>query len=425
MITNKEREVLRTLASKWAEYASLPIMKERKRQWAMLNDLRAEKPMILVDTCTIINYIGENELHCEDQYLRSIERALYETVRHAEEIGDDIVVEPYFRVPWQIKISDYGVPLETYHAISSTGSDLGYSFNFPIRTPKDLSKLKPRTRLVDRLKTKQLREQLEEIFGDILEIKVSGFDTFFGKDGYNPWLGNLYGGLTMDLFKLIGNNNLLFWVYDSPETIHKLMLFLRDERIAYFKWMEKENMLYINTDTWNPHPGSYGYVSGLPQKDFNENRISLKDCWCWTDSQETTSISPKMFNEFFLPYMADVCKLFGLIYYGCCEGLHDRFKYVEKMIPNIRAVSVSGWSDLFKMGEMIDKKYVYSRKPIPAYISGDYPNWDLLKKDIVDTLKAAKNCNLEIFFRDIYTINGDRTRLSKWVTMVRTLANGL
>ncbi len=76
------------------------------------------------------------------------------------------------------------------------------------------------------------------------------------------------------------------------------------------------------------------------------------------------------------------------------------------------------------MGEMLGKKYVYSRKPTPAYISGPSPYWDLLEKDVRDTLAAAKDCNLEICYRDIYTINGDRPRLRRWVEMTRSLMMG-
>jgi hypothetical protein len=43
-----------------------------------------------------------------------------------------------------------------------------------------------------------------------------------------------------------------------------------------------------------------------------------------------------------------------------------------------------------------------------------------------DTLAAtrAAGCNLEICFRDIYTIDGDRPRLAQWVQMVRAMMNG-
>jgi len=94
---------------------------------------------------------------------------------------------------------------------------------------------------------------------------------------------------------------------------------------------------------------------------------------------------------------------------------------VRKAIPNLRAVSVSGWSDPFRMGEMLGKAFVYSRKPTPAYISGAHPDWELLKKDVRDTLGGAKGCSLEFCFRDIYTIDGDRPRLARWVRMTRAM----
>jgi hypothetical protein len=228
----------------------------------------------------------------------------------------------------------------------------------------------------------------------------------------------------MDLFKLIGNNNLLTWVYDNPALIHRMMILLRDDRKAHFQFLEGEGLLYENTDTWMPCPGSYGFVSDLPSTEEGDEAARLKDCWCWVESQESAPISPTMFKEFFLPYIAEVARPFGLAYWGCCEAVHDRFEHIERAVPNLRAVSVSGWSDLFKMGEMLGKKYVYSRKPTPAYISGAHPDWDLLRKDVRDTLAAAKNCSLELCFRDIYTIDGDRPRLAKWVEMTRALMNG-
>ncbi len=206
--------------------------------------------------------------------------------------------------------------------------------------------------------------------------------------------------------------------------IHELMELLRDDRLAHFRFLEREGLLYQNTDTWMPCPGSYGFVSDLPEPTENDRDVRLKDCWVWVESQESEPISPKMLNEFFLPYIAQVAEPFGLAYYGCCEGLHDRFPYVAEAIPNLRAVSVSGWSNLFQMGEMLGREYVYSRKPTPAYISGAYPEWDLVEKDVRDTLAAARDCNLEFCFRDIYTVDGDRSRLARWTEMTRAFMNG-
>ena len=426
MVQPKERESLRALATRWMAHAADPIMVERRRQWRAIKDLRMEKPVILLETCMLPDYIVPDELVCEDPYLRNIEKSLLEIVRHADEIGDDIVVDPYFRIPWEIQVGDYGLPIEAHHAVSTDGRDLAYSFDFSLRTPADADKLHLRENRLNRPLSHQRRDLLQDIFGDILPIRMGGYDPFNPDPGYRPWLGNLFGGLTMNLFKLTGNDRLLYWVYDERETIHKIMQVIHDDRAAHFAWLESEGLLYCNTDTWMPCPGSYGFVSDLPETSADGEAARLADCWGWVESQESEPISPKMFNELFLPYIADVTRPFGLTYWGCCERVDDRFPYIEKAVPNLRAVSVSGWSNPWRMAEMLGKKYVFSRKPTPAYVSGPNPDWELAEKDMRDTFAAtgAAGCNLEICFRDIYTIDGDRPRLAQWVKMVRAMMNG-
>ena len=90
-----------------------------------------------------------------------------------------------------------------------------------------------------------------------------------------------------------------------------------------------------------------------------------------------------------------------------------------KAIPNLRAVSISGWANFAFMGEKLGKDYVYSRKPTPALISGSNPDWNLVEADVFKTHDGAKNSHLEFLFRDIYTINHDWPRLRKWVDLVK------
>jgi len=167
-------------------------------------------------------------------------------------------------------------------------------------------------------------------------------------------------------------------------------------------------------------PRSYGYVSDLPAPE-SQDEVRLQNLWGWAESQEFETISPAMYQEFVLPYLAQLSSKFGLVYYGCCERVDDRLEPIINAIPNLRSVSVSGWSDLKKTADMLGKKYVYSRKPTPAYISGSDPDWDLLEKDMKNTYAATQDCNVEILFRDVYTINGDRSRLRKWVDMTRAI----
>ncbi len=420
-MTAKDRETIRELAAKWMEFASQPVMNERKSLWKAVHDLKSERPVILVETSPIENFVSESELRCEDPFLRAVEKNMLDNVRHAEEVGDDIVFEPYYRIGWQLDISDYGVPVEMKPATTAQGDQsLGYSFNFPIKKPEDIKKLRKRTFAVDREKSLKSKELLEDIMGDILPVKVANYDPFAGELGNNEWTGMFFFGLTWQVFRFIGNDGLLYWLYDAPDTIHRLMEFMYDDRVALFEFLEREGLIEVNTDSQMAGPRSYGYVSDLPAPDY-EGEVTLKNLWGWAESQEATIISPKMYKEFVLPYLARLSSMFGLVYYGCCEPVDDRLELIMEAIPNLRSVSVSGWADFDKVGEMLGRKYVYSRKPTPAFISGADPDWELAEEDMKKTYAATRDCNVEILVRDLYTIDGDRPRLRKWVDMTKSI----
>jgi hypothetical protein len=323
-------------------------------------------------------------------------------------------LEPYFRVAWKVVKSDYGVKIEEHHAENS----LAYLSNFPISTPGDIDKLKERTFEVDRELSMGLKERLESIFGDIMSVRLGNYDNFFPEIGYTPFLGNNFVGITMDLFKLVGNQNLMFWPYDHPEDLHRLLRYLTDDRIRLYKWLHKENLLVFNTDNQFAGPSSYGYVSDLPDPDSSE-KVEFDKLWVWPESQETTPISPQMFDEFFLPYIAEVSNMFGMAYYGCCEPIDDRIEYIKKSIPKLRTVSISGWNDFAKIGEHLGSAYVHSKKPNPTYLSGPNPNWTDARKDIMDSFKACPGGNIEFIVRDVYNVNGDIKRLPEWVKMTK------
>jgi hypothetical protein len=405
MATFNEKNVLRDLAAKWMELAHLPVMKERRKLWTALKDLQANRPMVLVETYGIENYVSDNELQCNDAWLKEVEKDLRRTIRHVEEIGDDIVILPEYRIEWIIEEPDYGVPIEIIHTDISGGEI--YKNNF--KSVEDIKKLKCRKFTVERNKTLLKKSMLEDIVGDILPVKAHG-------------LKCIGAGLTFPIFQLLGMEKMMMWIYDEPEALHLILQYLLDDRKSRFEWMEQENLLDNNNDSAFVGSGSPGFVSSLPASDYS-GKVRRKDLWLFCESQETLNVSPQKFKEIFLPYLAQACKDFGLIYYGCCEPVHDRWQYITEAIPNIRAVSISPWCDLFKMGEMLGKNIVFSRKPNPVYISGKEAEWDLLRKDIVDTYNAAQGCNLEIIYRDLYQINNDRDRLSRWVRMARSIIN--
>jgi hypothetical protein len=424
MIAANDRTVIRDLATRWMEWAAAPIMEERKRAWRAVHDLRSERPVILCETDWIEGFVRDEEILCEDPLLRTVEKNMRIKLRQAEELGDDIVIEPHCRLGWRMVFSDYGVPIQI-HSARRPKESIAYSFNFPIATPEDISKLRPRTVAVDRAESLRRKQILEDAIGDILPIKLGNYDPFayefdvgeYGDLGFN---GNFFFGLTWQVYRFIGNQGLLYWVYDAPDAIHKLMNYMLEDRLALFHFFEEEGLLALNTDSQMAGPRMYGYVSDLPDAD-SEQPVTLKNLWGWAESQETESVSPDMYREFVLPYLAKLSERFGLVYYGCCERVDDRLEAIIEAIPNLRSVSVSGWSDLRKTAEILGTNYVYSRKPIPAHISGPSPNWELLEKDIKDTYAAARDSNIEILYRDVYTTNGDRSRLRRWVDMTKAI----
>ena len=192
---NRDREILRSLAGRYTDLASLSVMQERKRQWTALKDLHAERPMVLFETWFLEHYVVEEELECRAPDLRDVERRMRWLIRHAEEVGDDLVLEPHWRVYWQIEQPDYGVEIRSRHAEDTEGGQVAYAFDHPLRTPQDVGRLRPRTWRVDREETRRLAEELAKAFGDILPVVIQG-------------KGGLHAGLTGQLFRLIGNDNL-------------------------------------------------------------------------------------------------------------------------------------------------------------------------------------------------------------------------
>ena len=421
MVAEEDKKRIRYLAKKWADFASQPVMQERKKLWKAVHDLKAERPVIMVETSPIEEFVSQSELICSDPFLRGVEQNMLDNVRHAEEVGDDIVLEPYYRLAWQLDTSDYGVPVEMKPATTAQGEQsLGYSFNFPIKKPEDVVKLKKRSFTVHREKTLQSKALLEDIMGDILPLRVANYDPFSGTLGNYEWTGMFFFGLTWQVYRFIGNDGLLYWLYDAPDTIHWLMEFMYEDRLSFFEFLEKEKLIEMNTDNQMAGPRSYGYVSELPPPDY-DGPVKLKNLWGWAESQEATIISPTMYEEFVLPYLARLSEQFGLVYYGCCEPVDDRLELIMEAIPNLRSVSVSGWADFEKVAEMLGRNYVYSRKPTPSYMSGAQPDWELMEEDMKKTCAATRDCNVEILVRDLYTINGDRPRLRKWVDMTKSI----
>lgn len=393
----KDKTRLRALAGRYAELLHSPSAAQKKKDWTALHDLHPRRPMFLLETALMPDFVKEEDLCCEDGFLRRTERELLHAVRHAELIGDDYVLQDYFPVPWKIGCGDYGVGLQ-YEVNPNTHAIVA---NHPLRDPQEVKRLKPRAFWVDRASTLAEKEELAQIFGDLLPVREAGPLT------HVP-------GLTRRLFDLIGPENMYFWPYDEPESFHAVMRYLTDDSLAFYEFLCREGLLSANNGAQMAGSGSYGFTQDLPSQGVR----SMGQVWGWVESQETSTVSPAMFEEFVLPYLAEISRKFGLVYYGCCEQLHDRWERIERKIGNIRSVSVSPWSDVGKMHEFLGKRYVFSKKLTPQYLSVDEPDFRLLREEAVGALRVRKDAGIELIYRDIYQFK-NAEKFQKWAQMMR------
>jgi hypothetical protein len=129
-----------------------------------------------------------------------------------------------------------------------------------------------------------------------------------------------------------------------------------------------------------------------------------------------------MYKDCVFPHYQRLAEEFGLVYYGCCEPVHDIWDNCVSKLPNLRKVSISPWCDEKFMGQKLrNSKVIYSRKPSPNFIGIDKFDKHGYLEHLKSTLKAAKDCTLEIIHRDIYTLDGDKEKPSRAIKLARRI----
>jgi hypothetical protein len=138
-----------------------------------------------------------------------------------------------------------------------------------------------------------------------------------------------------------------------------------------------------------------------------------------------SAVSPKMFREFEVSYISRICSLFGLVYYGCCDPLDGKMAEV-RMIPNVRKVSMSAWTDQEQGAKSIGADFVFSRKPNPALLAAQNFYTEQIREDLCMTRKICEKhgCPLELIQKDISTVRYEPERLFKWAQIASQVVGG-
>ena len=409
-IPEAERRCLRELARKQAEYAALPVMAKRKRVWYDLNDgSPGARPPFIVETPTFDrDFLPASALRCVSDTGRAIERQLLRAVRNHELIDDDKVTPDTFDVSWILEIDELGVRIDYEKVKDSQGVETGYHYLHPIEDlTRDFGLLKPAVCRVDRQRTTTWAAFLQELLGDLLPVVIRSEPLRVG------WL-------TQNVVKLMGMQAFYTAMYDSPDDVHRLMAYLRDNSIRIIRWHESEGLLRLNNGNQASFGSSYNFTNRLPAPGFDGRYVRLCDMWGAANSQETVGISPRMFHEFCYPYYRDVCEPMGLVYYGCCEPAHPFWEDIRRL-PHLKKVSISRWCDQNAMAEALQgTDIVFSRKPDPKYLGVDVQldegSWSA---HIRETLEATRGVHVEFIVRDVYTVHRDLSKPRRAVEIAR------
>ena len=409
--SNHDKEILRNLAAKQYDYSQLPIMQDRAKSWLKHNDLKGDIPMIHVEVDTFENEIIPDLLRCENEFAREIEWQIYHNILNHEFIGDDQVVPDHFKVYWKTYFKPFNFDITTQTVQDTKGRNIGHHFNYTISDLEDaMPSLMPSSFGFDREATYAYRDLLDDLFGDILPVKISGRS-----------LGSVP---TQDVVHMMGMETMLFSMYDYPELFHEMMDRLTDDYVKYFKFLEEQGALLPTTGHQLLCQGSLCYTNDLPDAAALAGKlVRPSDIWGFMDSQETVGLSPDMFKEFIFPYYKKVADHFGLLSYGCCEPIHPYWDDCISKLTNLRKVSISPWCDQTIMGEKLrDRKIIFHRKPSPNYLGvGKNLDEEAFSKHILETLTAAKGCKLEITQRDVYTLEGNLPKAKRYVEIIREL----
>lgn len=409
MINSNEKIYLRELAKKQKEYATLPIMEEKTKKWYAHNELKGVSPIVLLEHGPFLNELGALE-KCETPLGKYIERRLYSNILSHEMICDDRVVENFMPIPPVINMKELNIEKHISHAKDAKGRNIGYSMEHIIKDlEKDFHKIEKSVYSFNKEQTNENINIANDILGDILDVEYqnNSIDWFFS--------------MTARVINIMGTETYMYSLYDYPEKIHELMDFIAKDSLEYVDWQEANDLLTLNNKNNYAGSGSYGFTNELPKKDHT-NKVRKKDLWVNMNSQESVGISPSIFKEFTYPYFERVAKEFGLVYYGCCEPVHEFWDDCLSNLPNLRKVSISPWCDERFMGEKLsNSNIIYARKPSPNYLGVGSFDEAAFRDYIKQTLIHAKDCEVEFSFRDIYTLTDDNLKAKKAVGIVREI----
>ena len=405
---NRDAEVLKRLGEQLAQIANLPIQNKKKKLWRELNGLKMVRPMVCMDQLPWheLNVNDELTLLCEDKFLRSVERDIRRILYRWKHFPADMVVENRVDIPKTVYGLNYGYTIIEEIRVTDKDNDIvSHKYIDQCETEEGLGALQPDEIKGDIALDKEHKDICEHIFKDIIPVRLSGVE--------------IHAGAWDRIAQARSMTNILYDIIERPDFTRRVAEKFRDLTIATVDQCQDLGLL----DAENPLVHCAGaYTDELPTKDYNPEKPLTKDCWAFGMSQPFSTVSPATHEEFEIDIMKPLYEKFGLLYYGCCEPLHDRIHVVRK-INNIRKISISPWANIDESAEKISGDYVFSGKPHPVYIARGVLQEEEVKKQITHAMEACKRNNTpcEFILKDVSTVSGRPEVLTEWEKLVMSL----
>ena len=387
-ITKHDKEILSGLGRELATVAADPVNEVRRKIHSDVAAMKKGRPSISIfqEPWNELNVNGELDLHCNDDFCKSIEQGLRQTLYKWYLYPGDMVVSAVSVQGYCINDTGFGISENVDIEKTDEKNDVvSRHFNIQISEDADISKIKKPIITHDAAKTEEQYQKRCEIFDGILEVRKKGIDGFW----FAPW--DILVGWT-------GVQEVLMDMIMRPDYVNKLVSHLVDCWISRVDQLEEQGLLEV--------PPSEMEVSGAAQI-FSE-------------------VSPEMHGEFALQHEARFYKRFGKVHYGCCEPLHNKVDICAEYLPNMSQISMSPWVDFEKGAASVRDRFIFGWRPNPAFLASEHWNTDMIRKDIEDNMAIAKRhgCTVAIYLKDISTVAYQPQRLHEWDMIAKECVGG-
>jgi hypothetical protein len=402
--------VLRDLARQYADIAAKPVQDERRALWSRHNSLLPTRPLILA-TFGMWNVwcrevFADAVMKCQVPFYREYERR-FRMALFQDDIGDDLILDPWVTVG-AVQARGWGTVWGVREENHPSGVEGGaWKYQPVIRDWKDVEKLSWPPHTIDEAATARNADRLRDAVGDILTVNVDR----------GPVCQGFMADISTCLARLRGLEQIMIDMYESPAELHRLLAFMRDGILANQEAAEKSGDYSLTTQ----HNQEMVYCEGMERPSANSGLRQRRDLWAFSAAQEYTLISPAMHDEFLYQYQMPILRHYRHVAYGCCEDLTKKIDMLRQL-PNLRVIAVTPLANVAKCAEQIDDRHVFSWRPNPTDMV--CAGWDeaRIRRIIGDGLQAARGCHIHLHLKDVETVQGDPTRLKRWVAIVRDVA---